>query len=771
MPSESSFTTIEVFLRVRPSKSPSGYFQQHDIDESQITVQVPKQSLDLTFNNLQNQYAFKFNGILDPKSKQDEVFRKIGAPAVRNVLQGLNSTVFAYGQTGSGKTFTITGGPERYADRGIIPRAISMLFASFQDDKLNATFNCSISYLELYNESGYDLLASNKGIEVTRLEDMPKVTMLEDDQGDYHFKNLSLNPIASEEEGLNFLFLGDTSRAIGETEMNQSSSRSHCIFTIHVEKRQHGTDTVIRSKLNLVDLAGSERVHKTHSTGQTLKEAQYINTSLFFLEMVIVALHEKSKKGKENTHIPYRNSMMTSVLRDSLGGNCKTLMIATISPDAKQTAESISTCHFAQRVALVENNAHINEELEPELVIQRLKDELKRVREEVRFLQGENGEGDDLTDEERLDLEQRIKSYALGEDNGELNIGAITLNKIQTTHSIFKELFKRQDKGHKKSFNNDTFVEEEGEDNVKNMQTQILSLQTTVLQRDEEIKLLVGMVKNREGGNISAFETQQRKSAIIPSVPPAHTSQVTVIDDKISGVLRCLEKQILRDPPQAFQWFRDRYPGEGSIEENKTVLQNRIREAKETGDIVKECRDEIINQKHQIEKIRRDIAIDQISGIERNIDDSNISVEKGITIIEKKKKMFKEALEKLRQLKVAIEHIKQLMENKRRKMQIDFDVWYAAMYDLLDNKPYLFLTHNNAISGTLEGECAAKQVATVEPGKQTMATITGETDVIPQPSFKLPQGVLLTGNIEADEDIIAFYRAKEVLLARAKGRG
>jgi hypothetical protein len=93
------------------------------------------------------------------------------------------------------------------------------------------------------------------------------------------------------------------------------------------------------------------------------------------------------------------------------------------------------------------------------------------------------------------------------------------------------------------------------------------------------------------------------------------------------------------------------------------------------------------------------------------------------------------------------------------------------MYDLLDNKPYLFLTHNNAISGTLEGECAAKQVAAVESGKQTMTTITGETDVIPQPSFKLPQGVLLTGNIEADEDIIAFYRAKEVLLARAKGRG
>ena len=767
MTNESSFSTIEVFLRVRPSKSPSGYFQQDDIDESQITVKIPKQSHhDLTVNNSQTQHAFKFNAILDPKSKQDEVFRKVGAPAVINVLQGWNSTVFAYGQTGSGKTFTITGGPERYADRGIIPRAISMLFVSFQDDESNATFNCSISYLELYNDSGYDLLASDHDIEVSRLEDKPKVTMREDDQGNYHFKNLSVNPVASEEEALNLLFLGDTSRAIGETEMNQSSSRSHCIFTIHVEKRQHGTDTVIRSKLNLVDLAGSERVHKTHSIGQTLKEAQYINTSLFFLEMVIVALHEKSKRGKENTHIPYRNSMMTSVLRDSLGGNCKTLMIATISPEAKQTAESISTCHFAQRVALVKNSAYINEELEPELVIQRLKDELKRVREEVNFLQGENGEGDALTDKERLDLEQRIKLYALGGDNEELDIGAITLTNIQTAYSIFKELVQRQDNGHEKDIDNGDCVEHV-EDHVKNMQTQILSLQRIVQQRDEEIKLLVGMVKNGEN------EPRQRNSTISTSAPPVeHPPQVTVTDDKISGVLRCLDEHILRDPPKAFLWFRGKYPGERSIEENKILLQNRIREAKESGNVATECRDEITMQKSQIEKLRRDIAIDQISGIQRIDVDSNLAVEKRIAIIEKMKLKFKEALERLRELKGAIEHIKHLMEKKRRKMQMDFDVWYAAMYDLLDSKPELFMKQNNAISEGLEGEYEAKRASNVEPGEPTSTVHGGGTgDHLPEPVFKLPQGFSLTGNKEADEDIIAFYKAKEALMARTKGRG
>jgi len=188
------------------------------------------------------------------------------------------------------------------------------------------SYSCYVSYLELYNDNGYDLLAEEHA-QSTRIEDLQKVTMLEDEEGEFHFRNLSVRPVASEEEALNFLFLGDTNRAIGETAMNQASSRSHCIFILCIEARAAGSDLVTRSKLNLVDLAGSERVHKTHSDGQTLREAKCINCSLFFLEMVIVALHEK-ENGKERTHIPYRNSMMTSVLRDSLGGNCESLFVA-----------------------------------------------------------------------------------------------------------------------------------------------------------------------------------------------------------------------------------------------------------------------------------------------------------------------------------------------------------------------------------------------------------------------------------------------------------
>ena len=210
---------------------------------------------------------------------------------------------YSYGQTGSGKTFTITGGPERYDDRGLIPRSLAYLFKSIKNDEKNGTsYSCYISYLEIYNEYGYDLLQEsmkNKNISSFGEVEVPKVTMLEDEDGNFYFKNLSMHLVTTEEDALNLLFLGDTNRAIAATEMNQNSTRSHCIFSIVLEKRMAGADTVTRSKMNIVDLAGSERVSRSNSAGQTLREAKYINSSLFFLEMVIVALHEKEKKRKD----------------------------------------------------------------------------------------------------------------------------------------------------------------------------------------------------------------------------------------------------------------------------------------------------------------------------------------------------------------------------------------------------------------------------------------------------------------------------------------
>ena len=154
---------------------------------------------------------------------------------------------------------------------------------------------------------------------------------------------------------------------ISETPSNMASSRSHCIFPLAVDMRKPNSDVVRRSKLHLVDLAGSERVKKTGIEGTVLREARYINLSLHFLEQVIISLQERHK------FVPYRNSMMTSVLRDSLGGNCKTVMVATVSPEELALDESVSTCRFAQRVALISNRLELNEEIDPKLLISRLK--------------------------------------------------------------------------------------------------------------------------------------------------------------------------------------------------------------------------------------------------------------------------------------------------------------------------------------------------------------------------------------------------------------
>lgn len=278
---------IQVYLRIRPSANLSSYFHRDDIDLKSISVKVPKNE-DTIVNNSRTGYSFAFSGILDDKSSQRDVFRTVGVPAIRNALAGYNSTIFAYGQTGetnflllifsmivlsqytfspgSGKTFTITGGPEKYDDRGIIPRAIADLFKAMkgEEQKGGTSYSCFISYLEIYNQSGYDLLGETNSPgsnhSNSTLGEVPKVTMLEDEDGNFHFKNLSMHMIASEEDALNLLFLGDTNRAIAATEMNQQSTRSHCIFTIILEKREAGADTVTRSKLNIVDLAGSERV-------------------------------------------------------------------------------------------------------------------------------------------------------------------------------------------------------------------------------------------------------------------------------------------------------------------------------------------------------------------------------------------------------------------------------------------------------------------------------------------------------------------------------
>ena len=213
---------------------------------------------------------------------------------IKTSVKGYNGTVFAYGQTGSGKTFTISGAPSNFSYRGIIPRAITRLFQEI-GTKPEFEFKIQISYLEIYNEVMFDLLpADGKSFGVSRDD----ITFQEDSKGNVTVKGLSKHTVNNEEEAFNLLFEGESNRTISEHQLNKESTRSHCLFTIHLEmkSRIESTEKVMTAKLNFVDLAGSERVKKTGSTGITLKEATYINKSLTFLEQVVVALTEKKNK-------------------------------------------------------------------------------------------------------------------------------------------------------------------------------------------------------------------------------------------------------------------------------------------------------------------------------------------------------------------------------------------------------------------------------------------------------------------------------------------
>lgn len=741
---------ITVYLRIRPTKKPSKYYEVDKADEK-VEWNIPEEAIpggSELINNTRTKFAFKFNKILPMDISQEQVFERVGKSVVRNALDGFNSTVFAYGQTGSGKTFTITGGAERYEDRGIIPRSLSMIYKEFRERANDWSWQAHISYMEIYNEQGYDLLteSNNKGGS-SNLHDLPKVKMMEDENGNFHLRNLSSHRAATEEEALNLLFLGDTNRAISETAMNQASSRSHCLFTVYLEARQVGSDKVLRSKLHMVDLAGSERVHKTKSDGQTLKEAQYINTSLFFLEMVIVALNERTTAKR--AHIPYRNSMMTTVLRDSLGGNCKTAMIATVSAEKNQTDESISTCRFAQRVALVKNDATKNEETDPLVTIARLKSELSTLKAEVSFLKGEAGEGDTLTDMERAELHSACDAYVAGKDQ-QLQVVPLTLVRIRDCFEILKNMVLNALSGNGAS---STTPSPPGEAQQRQLEHQDgpgeAELRKMLQERDREIAILVNMVRQKKNGTsvVSASSSsslssvtgeEERRGRRTGAGSTIEEEKVRSRIPEVAGVSCDVADEAVReDPRKAYEYFRQRCSINSKLEENKALLKEKYSTARALGQRVDQSRQRISYLKQTIEQLRRERAIEGIHDSQVEGAPPSAEEEKSKQAIETEKTQYKEAFEQLRGMKTEIETIQRMLEVGRARLQSDFDSWYDQVL-----------------------KQQRTQMRTVDGGRTAWSTPKTAASESAQPK---QDSLPLTGNKQTDDDIRAFYRAKEEL--------
>ena len=355
-------------------------------------------------------HRFTFDDVFDIDSKQEEVYRVSAKPAVNSVLEGYNSTIFAYGQTGTGKTFTMDGFTYNQFDesRGIIPRTIEDIFAYIESNSNKDTkFIIRAAYLQIYNEMISDLLkpnSTNKNLNIR-----------EDKKKGLYVEHLSDWAVRAPSDIYSLLQKGASCREVSNTNMNDVSSRSHAVFMITVEQLIsdfgiNGKQITKIGRLNLVDLAGSERTRITGATGKQLEESKKINKSLSALGNVINALTD----SKERKHIPYRDSKLTRLLENSLGGNCKTTMIATISPAQCSFNESLSTLNFAKRAKNIKNRPIVNEDIDHNALIHQYESELRKIRmelEEKSKLIASNEQILELKNKEEKAKNDAIKAY------------------------------------------------------------------------------------------------------------------------------------------------------------------------------------------------------------------------------------------------------------------------------------------------------------------------------------------------------------------------
>uniref|UniRef100_A0A8B9MW40 Kinesin-like protein n=1 Tax=Accipiter nisus TaxID=211598 RepID=A0A8B9MW40_9AVES len=320
-----------------------------------------------------NDKSFTYDYVFDPSVEQEEVFNTAVAPLIRGIFKGYNATVLAYGQTGSGKTYsmggTYTANQEYEPSVGVIPRVIKLLFKE-KEQRQDWEFILKVSYLEIYNEDILDLLCPSR-------ERSSPISIREDPKEGIKIVGLTERKVTCAQDTVSCLEQGNNSRTVASTAMNSQSSRSHAIFTICIDqKKKNDKNSSFHSKLHLVDLAGSERQKKTKAEGDRLKEGININRGLLCLGNVISALGDENKKGG---FVPYRDSKLTRLLQDSLGGNSHTLMIACVSPADSNLEETLNTLRYADRARKIKNKPIVN--LDPQAA------ELHHLKQQVQQLQ------------------------------------------------------------------------------------------------------------------------------------------------------------------------------------------------------------------------------------------------------------------------------------------------------------------------------------------------------------------------------------------------
>eukprot|EP00817_Percolomonadidae_sp_ATCC50343_P005441 CAMPEP_0117425788 /NCGR_PEP_ID=MMETSP0758-20121206/6021_1 /TAXON_ID=63605 /ORGANISM="Percolomonas cosmopolitus, Strain AE-1 (ATCC 50343)" /LENGTH=644 /DNA_ID=CAMNT_0005210545 /DNA_START=312 /DNA_END=2247 /DNA_ORIENTATION=+ len=613
----------------------------------------------------------------------------------------------------------MTGGPMKISQRGIIPRSLSYVFQKIEEHEGPEEFSIAISYMEIYNNKGYDLLYKGRK-KVKKLANLPKVRAFWDaKEKSMELSNLKQHVVRSEEQACQLLFHGDSNRVIVETDMNVQSSRSHCIFTIYIEKRVPGEKEATYGKLNLVDLAGSESISKSNAKGKVLKEAKSINISLFYLKQVIEALRLKKK------HVPYRNSLMTRALHDSLGGNSVTAMIATITPEARHLTESISTCDFAQSVSSIKQTATKNQRMDSKSMIKKLKSKIAKLKEKNSYLSAQDDVSHagppkkypPLDDQQRAEIKSQVDAYSYGTIDI-LNFGA----NYRAVQEAFRQLRKLVQQGKEKitSLKEEITTLRDAKPTEVPYDEKIEQLTKHLLQRDFEIDTLVDMMSRKRlrkgtigtqtnpqdihgssmnrtisNGLLISYEKKYEKEkpdsfvTVQSSVRQQMHDEAKKRKEAAPKPSRPLLKKIAQISEEvservgAFNLFKSRYKENEKIEGDKQELKDMYEEAKVVAAQIKVQQQVLVNKKQELLKLRaeRSVVFETTKDpdvLEQLKMQQEVREQDLIDIIDKEKQQFMSMVNTLKDLKKNIKHGQMGLSVSRDRVQAAFGEWMSS---------------------------------------------------------------------------------------------
>ncbi|XP_014810963.1 PREDICTED: kinesin-like protein KIF9 [Calidris pugnax] len=698
---------VHTFVRVKPTADFAQDMIKFGPDNKTIDIYIKKDARKGVVNNTQTDWSFRLDGVLHNTS-QELAYETVAKKLVSEALIGYNGTIMCYGQTGAGKTYTMTGATAEYKHRGIIPRAIQQVFKAAAHS-VDPFLTVRISYLEIYNETLFDLLAT---VASNGTSDM-QMAVVDCPQGVY-VKGLSVHAVSHEEDALNLLFEGETNRVITEHTLNKNSSRSHCIFTIYIESRFRvfSDGKCVNSKINLIDLAGSERLSKTGSEGQVLKEATFINKSLSFLEQIVIALADPKRD-----HIPFRQSKLTHVLKDSLGGNCNTVLVANICGEAVHVEETLSSLRFATRMKWITTEPVINETYDPEGTVKALEKEIFLLKQELArhnsLINRSLVNYDPLTNVQIAEIKSQVHKYLTG-DIDEIDI--VNIRQVQEVFKEFKLVVSQQEHEvearlrskyaliDKNDFVTIAALQKEGvvdvgghlaeeeEEQASRTRTASFSSRQGGKRKPRKgseqpkkegignslsVRDLVGILPSKSQGRVSTKDLDVKEGA--------RNQDTASVEAELSQPAPVEVPQRPSSPPSklvAFEQFKEEGGSEINriFKENKSILLARKRRSSAVAQRVNFI-------KREIESIRKTLEAQKQERWQQGeyVDDKGqiIIDEEEFSLIMKLKDLkeeYRSGYTELQDLKAEIQYCQHLVDQCRNKLISEFEIWYSESF-------------------------------------------------------------------------------------------